>query len=392
MVKQNELAVLEVNGKRYQDWETVTVVHQMQAAPWFSYRFTCSEGMPIAKNFAVLRIKPGDKCQVTLAGQPAVLGLVHTRQVFYDAKRHFIEIQGASIAAGVAYAGASTKGSEFKDQTWEQMARKMLTKFKPPINLKIEGGQLPQIKFPRISIAHGQTVLEVLEIPLRSLGHFPLTSNPQGDLVVHAGQAGGGDVLVEGKNILEGREVIFHNGIHSQRVHASQDRGTNDKHGAKVTHDKTNTFLKENFSGMGAISNFFSPTIIPMLIPNSDKKQLEGHDKMEDGMQNGERVTIFCTVHGWLKPSGGLWKIREKVKVKSPMLLMNGSEDLTLHTATFTQDNERGSRTQLELRNPAAMSGIVPGKDAAGGGEQQTPGGFAGSPEGTAEGTVPPGG
>ena len=46
----------------------------------------------------------------------------------------------------------------------------LLKPFIPKINFVVEGGALPQIKFPRISIPHGMSVMEALELPLRSVG------------------------------------------------------------------------------------------------------------------------------------------------------------------------------------------------------------------------------
>jgi prophage tail gpP-like protein len=354
MAKVSELAVLEINGKLYQDWETVSVVHQKQKNPFFSYRFTCSEAMPLAKNFGVLQIKPGDTCQVTLAGQQAVFGYVNTRQVFYDSKRHYVEIQGSSSVAGLAYSSAISKTMESKNVTAEQYIKSLL---KPVgINLKVEGGQLPQTKFDRLSIAHGTTILEAIEHPLRMLGNFPLTSNTKGDLVVSAGTTGKGGDFVEGKNILEGREIIYNEGMATHIYPVAQNPGTDKKSMVQVA---SAPFLKQNFDGLGLISRFL-PAVIPTELPAQAKTQLASRASTDNSLMNGDRVTLFITVQGWLNPSGKLWDIQGTYSVKSPMLLMKGDEKLQAYAITFSQDNERGSRTLLELRNDAAMFGAVP--------------------------------
>lgn len=357
MPKPTEIAVLEVNGQRYQDWETVMVRHSAKEHPFYHYRFTCSEGMPLAKNFAALRIKPGDECTVYLAGEHAISGLVHTRQVFYDAKRHYIELQGASDVQPLASSSAITKTMEHKNVTWEQHARALIKPF--GINLKVVGGEIPKLKFPRLSIAPGMTVLEALELPLRNLGGCFLTSNPQGDLVVVAGEIGGEDIVIEGKNILEGREIIYNSGMASGTYLLTQGPGTDKKHGAEVAHVPFNA---RPFQGLG---NQYSPGILRHDLPITEDGHLKGRTNLEHDMMNEDRVTVFITVQGWLKPSGGLWKLNEDVKVKSPMLLLNGSEKLTARVITFTQDNERGSRTVLELMNENAFMEGVPGKSGS---------------------------
>ena len=74
--KPEETAILTVNGAEYRDWESVMVRHSLKEHPYYTYRFTCSEGMPLAQNWAALRIVPGMECSVTLAGILAITGLV----------------------------------------------------------------------------------------------------------------------------------------------------------------------------------------------------------------------------------------------------------------------------------------------------------------------------
>src|SRR6266566_3315819 len=121
--KPEETAILIIDGMEYSDWETVTVRSAMREHPFLTFRFTCSEGMPLAKNWATLRIIPGMECTVILAGELAVTGLVNTRQVFYDARRHYIEIQGSSDTVGLASASVVHKTGEFKNVTFEQFAQ-----------------------------------------------------------------------------------------------------------------------------------------------------------------------------------------------------------------------------------------------------------------------------
>jgi hypothetical protein len=56
--KPTEQAVLIINGIEYRDWETVMVRHAMMEQPPYRFRVTCSEGMPLPANWAVMQIKP----------------------------------------------------------------------------------------------------------------------------------------------------------------------------------------------------------------------------------------------------------------------------------------------------------------------------------------------
>src|SRR5882724_2163642 len=113
--RPEETAILTIDGNEYRDWETVMVRQCMKDHPYFHFRFTCSEGMPLAKNWAAMRIIPGQLCTVTLAGNLAITGFVNTRQAFYDVRRHYVEIQGSSNVMSLAQSSAVTKTGEFKD-------------------------------------------------------------------------------------------------------------------------------------------------------------------------------------------------------------------------------------------------------------------------------------
>jgi prophage tail gpP-like protein len=353
-----EVAVLVVNGQRFTDWETVMVRHSLYDHPWYHFRFTCSEGLPLAKNFAAIRIVPGMPCSVTLAGLPAVGGLVCSRQVFTDSKRHHIEIQGATNVMQLASAAAITQTGEFRDVSYAQFAKALLKPW-PAMAFLEEGGKIPASKFPRISIVPGSSVLDALEEPLRALGGIALTSNVTGDLVAIAGPSGGSDTVYEGDlgrpSYIEGREIIYNPGMADGLDFSGQRPGTDASWGAAAAHVP---FLGGPFSGFAGSG--YSPAYIPLEIPAWSPTFLQGRSAMEASMQSSDQVTVFATVQGWLRPSGGLWQRNQKVLVNSPMLVLDGTEELTAKSVVFTQDDKTGTRTTLELCNALSLKGFTP--------------------------------
>lgn len=347
--KQSEIAVLTVNGMEFRDWETISVHLAQREHPPYRYRFTCSEAMPISKNFGLLQIKPGDFCTVTLAGQLAVTGKVTTRQVYYDKQRHHIEIQGATITLDTSGASPVTKTMEMKDVTFEQIARQLLK----PLNIpfKVEGGQLSQMKFPRVSLHHGMSIFDHLDMYSRAVG-ASFTSDPQGSFVALAGPGSDSDTVIEGKNILVGREIIYNSSMASAAPALGQQTGNDKKWGADVSHIPFQT------QAMQQLGKTMMPFVLPSELPTAEKDQLKGRAGTERDWQAEDMITVFATVYGWLRPSGGLWKCNQMVHVTSPMLIMD--MDLKAKSVTFTQDNNEGTRTTLELCNPKALGGDVP--------------------------------
>src|SRR6516164_4228806 len=107
-------AVVVIDGSEYFEWESVSV----RAALFENtrtFRFTASEKTPAPKSWAAMRIVPGQKCQVFLDGYEAVNGEVVTRQVFYDANQHTVEIQGQGLAGRMADASVVSQTGEFNN-------------------------------------------------------------------------------------------------------------------------------------------------------------------------------------------------------------------------------------------------------------------------------------
>jgi prophage tail gpP-like protein len=354
--KPTEQAILIINGLNFTDWETVMVRHAMYEQPAFRFRFTCSEPTPIASNFSKLQIMPGNTCDINLAGQAAFHGFVASRQVFYDKGRHYIEIQGGSPDADLSSTSHVTKTMELKRVTFEQIARSIVEPM--GLKLRIVGGQLPPIKFDRVSFSLGVSKADTLDMYARYVG-AAITSNPQGDYVIAVGPEQGqqNDVLVEGKNILIGREIIYHQGNEGRVPAASQAPGNDQQHGAQVSHMP---FVNQLLSSWGVTLDPKKQFALPSELPTASKTQLQGRTQTEDSWQKIDEITVFCTVYGWLQSSGRLWKHNTQYTVKSPMLVMDGSIPLTAKSVTFTQDSNEGTRTTLELVNDRALAPNVP--------------------------------
>ena len=369
MAKATEIAQLTVDGQNYTDWETVTVALVLRGNPPQSCRFTCSEGSPLVQNWGQRQIMPGSKCVVTLAAQLAFNGIVVSRQVFADARRHRVEIQCANMLP-LATSSVITKTGEFKNSTPEQIIRAVLQTVGK--NLVVLGGSLPNIKIPRYSVTPGESIIDFIDTLTRHLGTMSgnigiaHSATAEGDFAIVVGQTGGSDAVVEGQNMLEGREIIYipnsmaggapapgNGGAQPSQATVGQAPGSDKKWGAAVA---SVPFLSQTFSMMGQM---IGPSAIVPEIPLWDSSIAQGRSSSETNWMMEDYVTVYGTVQGWLRPSGGLWWPAQEVIVTSPMLVMNGTK-LTLKSATFSQDDSKGTRTVLEMCNANALNGQVP--------------------------------
>jgi prophage tail gpP-like protein len=344
-----EQAKLIVGSREFTDWETIMVRHAWLEQPPWRFRFTCSEAMPLAQNFAVMQIKPGDNCQIYLAGQLAFTGRVSTRQVYYDKRRHYVEIQGATKAADLSASSPVTKTMEHKDINMVQLAQSLLKPYNIPLVTK---GQIPDIKFPRVSLMHGLSTFDHLDIYARSIG-CAFGSDPQGNFVLlgKGSTESGGSNFKEGQNILIGREIIYNEGMQGAAPSLAQGTGSDKKSMAQVAHVP---YHQEQMQYLGVAKNL--PYTIPMELPLIEQPHMQGRAQSEVNWLLNDQVTVFVTVYGWLE-GGQLYKDNKEYTVDSPMLMMHGDK-LTSKSVTFTQDNNEGTRTTLELCNDAAMGGV----------------------------------
>ena len=350
-----ETATLVVGGAEYSEWESVYVKHSNRDQPPFMYRFTCSEAAPFATNIARMRIRPGDPCTVILAGELAMTARVEMRQVFFDAHRHHIEIQGSSTASVLAHVAAVTDNMEYLGKTPQQILSDLSGRY--GIMMRVEGGTLPNIKLNRFALNLGEVVTHAGERLLKDMndkapgqgGEPKLTSDKMGNWVINLGPIGNADAIVEGQNMISGREIIFNSTMQSKEVASGQRPVMDNK-----TYGAAASFVPflNAATGLFGANKGASWALSELAIWNN--KMLTGQASNSIGFLASDQITVTAVVHGWLKPSGGLWDINMTVPVISPMLILTGGESLRTERVEFTQDNQSGTRTTLTIMNEMA--------------------------------------
>ena len=373
-------AVVDVEGTLYYEWESVSV----RAALWENtrtFRLTTSERENPPQSGAAHRLVPGMKCDVYLDGLPALTnGEIITRQVFYDAHQHTIEIQGQGPAGRMADASVISQTHEWKNldlrQLWQTLAA--------PFGVSVVGTPWQNMTFPRVSATPGESNWELGERHTRATS-TPISENAQGQIQLGYGQGQGS--VIEGWNILEGREVIHSlksvgggdnpvgtapggGGDDKDYTSMGQKPGTDDEWGAQVNQQQGEKPASiPEFSPQGGLGKVQNSEI-----PAWTQDQMKNRSGMEAMFDGTLQVWVTVTLLTWQRsgkvpPSGGLWEPGDNVMINSPMLVMYG-EALVLNAVTFTQDNTTGTRATIELVNQKAMSnagqtqGVPPGSGA----------------------------
>jgi prophage tail gpP-like protein len=353
-------AVVVINGALYWEWESVEVHAEVNGNPAIRARFTASEQEPWPADWAFLRIKPNDVCTILLDGFLAMTGLVVTRQVYYEAKQHKVEIQAWSRDSILLHSSADSNGNEYLKKGQKELVQQLTGA--QGIGTQIIG-QISSNTMKRYNTAPGQTSMEAIEPLLRSMGvnHF---ATKGGDLLlIGRGAFGAYSELVEGRDILVGRERIS-SYMTPQNMSAAQMSGGDDLWGAAAAQGQKFMGAGAGGGGTGDMSTQIFQRVISEIPATA--QMLKGRGGMEDNIGEQFKILVDLTVLGWQRPGGGLWWPLDIIWVKAPMLIMN--RPLQVKAVTFTQDNASGSRTTIQLVRQISQKAQIGGGGGGGGG------------------------
>lgn len=354
MPKPNEICEIELGGVRYSAWESVHVALDFMDRATREFQVSITEKMDPDTGqrlntkavWSALQIKPGDRCNVSLAGVPVIIGgLIFQRQAGYDANHHGVLVSGRHKGADYIDSTIDPKLSHFRKKNLEEIAKQVLQPFglqlrivNPPKNF--------EKKFEDVSSNPGETVHTFLERLARARGAF-IHDDTLGNVVIGTadGQASG-TRLVEGENIKTMNCLIRDDNVFSRIGALGQQRGTDQVWGEPSR--------KPSATVTGAASRY-RPFDILVEEPG-DAEDMKFRVEHERNVMLGNIIEATIQVQGWLKNGAQLWDIGETISVYSPMAMLD--HDLAVKTVVFEQDNS-GTFTTLTLVRPEALGAIA---------------------------------
>jgi prophage tail gpP-like protein len=332
-----EVATVVVGGHRFYDWDSVWVQHRWSEDSAL-FKFTAAERDPAPENWNTLQIKPGDECAIYLGRKLAAAGIILTRQASYDANQHGVMLMGKGRTWWAARGSVITETMNFDDQTFEQVARKVIAPF--GVGVKVIG-TLDATTFKKLSVHPGETVWGFLEniarprkIVLGSdhLGNFLLI----GDHTFPTSTA-----LIEGRNILKCQCIISIENTRSD-FHLWGSTGADDSQNMAAASEQ-----KARVSGTAPK---YSPILHMAEHPVWNVAELFKRAQAEKQWSEGTSLQCSITVQGWYTSNGNLWQAGDHYLVQSRMAMLN--QVLKAQTVTFTQDSNSGTLTTLDLVAP----------------------------------------
>jgi prophage tail gpP-like protein len=334
-----EIATLIVEGLKFEDWESVYVQHRWGEA-FAHFKFTAAEREE-GGDWRALRFAPGQFCEIQLAGVPAIkTGVITTRQVAYNAKQHMVQLIGKTRTAWGYKSSVDKTDGNFDGKSFKEIAEEVL---KPYGKIKIIGTLNPR-KFKKCQSNPGETIWDFLERIARPRGII-LGSDHEGNFLL-IGDHTGNVIwnLIEGENIKACQCIVQIDDKFLRYDVTSQGSGGDEGSGPKKSEQRASAPSKLRLPQ--------SMLITPAEQPTEDGDgELQEHADNEAIWHEGTIVTANITVQGWLRAGNDIWRAGDNVAVYSPMALLN-NQTMKIQNATFTQDNQNGTQTMLELVVP----------------------------------------
>jgi prophage tail gpP-like protein len=332
----SESAQITIGGETFRDWTTIEA-WDIMGDGFRHFRFSCTEATPIAKNFANMRIQPGQECVVTLAGQKFCSGYVNIRNASYDAMRHGVMIEGRGFGQDLFDTSIAKTEQEWDGQLWEKIATDLMKPY--GIKLIILGRNANFDKpFEHVHINIGDSPWNLMERLARQRD-ITLGEDENGNIVATGDQpVGSSGELVEGKNIQRASCRIIDWENYSSYDFRGQVRGTDERSGrrsAEVRAQVENKNVKR-----------FRPYVGISEHPEAEAKMRAGTEKT---WTNRYLVEADIVVYGWLNSRGSLWRTFNQVSVEAPMLILH--QPLTIKQVTFTQNDAEGTLTTITCSN-----------------------------------------
>lgn len=340
-------AVIIVNGVEYKDWESVYV--RCEAAAQFDYfRFSAAEREPLPKaGWTKWQLKPDDACIITLAGQQIINGFIESRQVAYNATAHGIQLIGKAVSVWASKSSVDSEDGNFDGQTFEQVARKVLNPF--GVGIEVVGLLNPR-PFEKLQCNPGELVWDFLERIARPRG-IVLGTNEKGEFVLIGKRPVEQDYvkneLIEGINIKSCQCVIEYPAIFKRYKGRGQ---------APASDSNSGTAASEITAEVEGTAKHESVIDIPVEQPVPTQEEMKERVLYERQWREGTKINAVITVQGWLADGRELWRPRQHVYVNSPMATLNLV--MGIQSVTYTQDNQRGTETTLELVLPEKLNGF----------------------------------
>ena len=341
----SEIATLAVDGALYSDWESIWLQYRWLDA-FAIFRFIAAEHTPPPADWTLQQFFPGQRCDVTLAQQPALTGLITQRQTSYDAQRHQVQLVGKSWTHWGYKSSVDTPTGNFDGFTLEQVHDAVMGKYG---TTKVIGVVNP-LPFQKLQNEVGEITWDFLDRLSRVRGAI-LGADAFGNyLLIGQHTFPVNAMLQEGVNIKACQCEISHDQFFAWIDVRGHGAGSDGSYGA------ANNEYQCIIKGPAAV---YSKIITPSEQTVAGKAEICDRAAVEQRFNYATQIIANIVVYGWTYDGKHLWAPGQNVSINSPMAMLNNIT-LKLRTVTFEQNNQSGTQTTLECVVPWLLGDTAP--------------------------------
>lgn len=327
-VRGDELE-LRVEGRSFTGWEEVSVARALDALSG-AFRLTVSDRRPYP-------VRPGDACEVILAGELLISGYVDVLDVEVGPERRLAVVEGRDKTADLVDCSEISEPAEHFDVRLADLAVRIAS----PFGVEVRSELAEDEPFQVFKVNPGETAFAALERAARRRGAL-LYSEGDGVLVISrpaSGRAAG--ALVEGPRGNVERCKLRIDGRNRFRTYVvrAQGPGGDDHYGPDVA-------LVEGRAEDPGVSRYR-----PLLVVGDGAMTFEDaadRASWEATVRAARAAWISVEVPGWRQaPGGPPWRVNDLVRVDVPSALVD--QELLIASVHHQRDKEQGTRTTLGL-------------------------------------------
>lgn len=341
---------LVVAGRRLRGWTSVSVRRSMEE---FADSFTLQYVDRWLPQGASAVVRPGQRCQLYVAGEPVLDGYVDQAEVSYARGEHSLSASGRSRIADLVDSSAIRQGGPWVDQSLATIASDLCD----PFGIQVidlaskstrDGDAAPVSRF---ALEVGETVFEAISRLAKLRGVLPIAV---GDALAFVRSAAGQDrtatVLRYGVNILSGRRETDYRDRFSEYTFLAQTSNVGDLYSEDKGTTWTRRVVDEGEDGTASVGRYRPMRIVCEVA--APKGELVRRAVWERNVRRGRSDRLTYEVQGWLNAEGKPWTHNTRIRVDDPALDVSG--EWLIVSASLRRDDQ-GSRTELELLAPEAF-------------------------------------
>lgn len=334
MSELDNKVTLTVDGLEYGGWKSVQITADLERQ-FRTFKLDVTWQWP--GQTTVRRIQPGAPCEVRIGNDLVLTGYVFKAPISYDGRQIGLSIEGSSKTQDLVDCAATNRPNQWHQQSLLSIVEALASSYGVAVVSEIA----ETARLGSHTIVPGETVFQSIDRLLTLFRVFS-TDDAQGRVVLARPGSGGraSDVLELGKNILSASAPMDYSQVFSEYRVIGQQKGNDQKSGAAVSEvEAVSTDLGFKRRRVTVINEGMQ--ITPELALQ--------RANWEAATRVGKASATTYQVQGWRQANGDLWRHNTLVRVKDPVLEVDG--DMLISRVTYSL-SAQGSTTTLQVAPP----------------------------------------